>query len=213
MWDNIKSNLTALHEQHAPSKFTTTRFHQPWITTEIKRITRRKQRTYNRCTNKPTTSRAHRKYRELQKQTKQLCISAYNIYTNYLSSPDNSTNPKRLYIYIKRQRNDQSGIQQLHDTDGFIRSDSLTKANIINQNFQSVFTKNEDISTIPDKDISPPPPMQHITMTPNCIHKLLCTLKEHKATGPDHIPTKLLKTRADELTSTFTLLFQASLKQ
>ena len=173
MWDNIKSNLTALHEQHAPSKFTTTRFHQPWITTEIKRITRRKQRTYNRCTNKPTTSREHRKYRELQKQTKQLYISAYNIYTNYLISPDNSTNPKRLYIYIKHQRNDQSGIQQLQDTDGVIGSDSLTKASILNQHLQSVFTKNEDISTIPDKGISPPPLMQLITITTHDIHKLL----------------------------------------
>ena len=55
--------------------------------------------------------------------------------------------------------------------------------------------------------------MQHITITPNGIHKLLCTLKEHKATGPDHIPTKLLKTLAEELTPTFTLFFQASLKQ
>ena len=36
-----------LTERHVPSKFTTSRFHQPWITTEIKRITRRKQRAYN----------------------------------------------------------------------------------------------------------------------------------------------------------------------
>ena len=131
MWDNIKSNLTELHEQHIPSKFTTTRFHQPWITTEIKRITRRKQRAYNRRTNKPTTSREHRKYKELQKQTKELCKSAYNTYINNLISPDNSTNPKRLYSYIKNQRKDQSGIQQLQDKDAFIRSDSLTKANIL----------------------------------------------------------------------------------
>ena len=60
MWYNIKSNLTDLQEQHVPSKFTTTRFHQPWITSEVKRITRRKQRSYNRSRNKPTTSREHR---------------------------------------------------------------------------------------------------------------------------------------------------------
>ena len=130
-----------------PSKLTTTRFHQPWITTEIKRITRRKQRAYNiLCRNKPTTSREHRKYRELQKQTKQLCKSANN--TNNLITPDNSTTPKRLYSYTKHQINDQSGIQQLQDKDGFIRSDSLTKDNILNQHFQSVFTQNEDTSTI-----------------------------------------------------------------
>ena len=101
MWYNIKSNLTDLQEQHVPSKFTTTRFHQPWITTDIKRITRRKQRAYNRCRNKPTTSREHRKYRELQKQTKQLCKSAYNIYINNLISPDNSTNPKQGWVQLR----------------------------------------------------------------------------------------------------------------
>ena len=132
---------------------------------------------------------------------------------NNLISPDNSTNPKRLYNYIKNQRKYQSGIPQLQDKDGFIRSDSQTKANILNQHFQSVFTQNEDISTIPDKGTSPHPRMQHITITPTGIHKLLCILKEHKATGPDHIPTKLLKTLADELTPTSTLFFQASLKQ
>ena len=213
MWHNIKSNLIDLQEQHVPSKLTTTRFQQPWITTEIKRISRRKQRAYNICRNKSTTSREHRKYRELHKQTKQLCTSAYNTYINNLISPDNSTNPKRLYRYIKHQRNDQSGIQQLQDKDGFIRSDSLTKANILNQHFQSVFTQNKDTSTIPDKGASPHPLMQHIIITPDGIHKLLCTLKEHKATGPAHIPTKLLKTLADELTPTFALFFQASLKQ
>ena len=128
----------------------------------------------------------------------------YNTNINNLISPDNSTNPKRLYSYIKNQRKYQSGIQQLQDKDGFIRSDSLTKANILNQHFQSVCTQNEDISTIPDKGISPHPLMQHITITPTGIHK---------ATEPDHIPTKLLKTLADELTPTFTLFFQASLKQ
>ena len=93
MWHNIKSNLIDLQEQHVPSKLTTTRFQQLWITIEIKRISRRKQRAYNICRNKPTTSREHRKYRELQKQTKQLCKYAYNTYINNLISPDNSTNP------------------------------------------------------------------------------------------------------------------------
>ena len=79
MWHNIKSNLIDLQEQHVPSKLTTTRFHQPWITTEIKRITRRKQRAYNICRNKPTTSRESTgNTANYKKQTKQLCKSAYN---------------------------------------------------------------------------------------------------------------------------------------
>ena len=76
-----------------------------------------------------------------------VCIAGYLIHFSFnyqQGDRDNSTNPKRLYSYIKHRRNDQSGIQQLQDKDGFIRSDSITKANILNQHFQSVFTKNED---------------------------------------------------------------------
>ena len=91
-------------------------------------------------------------YKNRQNNTANLPMT--HIYINNLISPDNSTNPKRLYTYIKHQRNDQSGIQQLQDNDGFITPYSLTKANILNHHFQSVFTQNEDTSTIPDKGAS-----------------------------------------------------------
>ena len=41
--------------------------------------------------------------------------------------------------------------------------------------------------------------------------KLLLGIKEHKATGPDGIPGRLLKLCANEIADSFTLLFQASL--
>ena len=162
---------------------------------------------YTICTNKPPTSREHRTYIELQKQTQQLCKSAYNIIP---TTSFHQTNP---LITSANQRNDQSGNQQLQDKDGFIRSDSLTKANKLNRHFQSVFTQNEDISTIPVKGISPHPLMQHITITPNDIHKLLCILKNTKQLDQTTYPHNYLNTLADELTTTFTLFFQASLKQ
>ena len=55
--------------------------------------------------------------------------------------------------------------------------------------------------------------MDHIIINPEGIHKLLTGLKIHKATGPDEIPTRLLKTLADELTPVISLFFQASLNQ
>ena len=55
--------------------------------------------------------------------------------------------------------------------------------------------------------------MDHITINPEGVHKLLTGLKMHKATGPDEIPTRLLKTLADELTPVISLFFQASLNQ
>ena len=48
-------------------------------------------------------------------------------YIDNLISPDNSTNPKRLYSYINDQRKDQSGIQQLQDKDDSLDQTALPK--------------------------------------------------------------------------------------
>ena len=50
-------------------------------------------------------------------------------------------------------------------------------------------------------------------MTRAGVLKLMTNIKEHKATGPDGVPGRLLKFCAPELVDTFTLLFQKSLDQ
>ena len=39
LWQSIKNNLTSLMEKHVPTKQATTRHNQPWITTDLKRLT------------------------------------------------------------------------------------------------------------------------------------------------------------------------------
>ena len=45
------------------------------------------------------------------------------------------------------------------------------------------------------------------------VHKLLKNLKTHKTTGPDSIPSFILKAAADELAPALAVLFQLSLDQ
>ena len=96
---------------------------------------------------------------------------------------------------------------------GMTHSDSETKANILNEQFSSVFNKDEDISTIPDMGPSPHDPVEHITVTEGGVQKILAGLNPHKATGPDQLSARLLKEAATELTPVFTLFFQASVDQ
>ena len=89
------------------------------------------------------------------------------------------------------------------------------KVNTLNEQFVSVFIKDEVISTAPDMGStwSPHPTMNHIQVSQEGVFKLLADLQVHKAMGPDEIPSKLLKELAEELTLIFTLYFQASLDQ
>jgi hypothetical protein len=60
----------------------------------------------------------------------------------------------RFWSYLKGKRQDSQGVVPLRKTDGFLHNDAPTKAEILNQQFHSVYTK-EDASNIPDMGNSP----------------------------------------------------------
>jgi hypothetical protein len=48
-WNDFKANTQSIIEQHIPTKLVGSRYHLPYITTEIKRLIRRKARLYNKA--------------------------------------------------------------------------------------------------------------------------------------------------------------------
>ena len=72
--------------------------------------------------------------------------------------------------------------------------DNLGKANILNNQFASVFTvDNDDNEQMPALKTPTCPDIQPIHIETQGIYTLLPDLDPHKAFGPDGIPTKLLK--------------------
>ena len=71
----------------------------------------------------------------------------------------------------------------MKNKEGFIHSDT-SKAEILNEQFQSVYTK-ENTSTMPDKGQSKYPSMKDIVINTKGVFKLLKDLNPHKATGPE----------------------------
>ncbi|XP_071123861.1 uncharacterized protein [Mytilus edulis] len=118
--------------------------------------------------------------------------------------------PKRIWSFLKSKGQNSVGVAPLKNKEGFLKSDSQSKANILNELFCSVFTK-EDGSTIPDKGLSNINSMNDITVTENGVFKLLTYLNTNKAAGPDEIPTKILKITAAELSPILTRIFEFSL--
>jgi hypothetical protein len=128
-------------------------------------------------------------------------------------SPDLSTNPKRFWRFIKGKRCENVGIAPLKSEDGFTHSDNRVRANILNRQFSSVFTHNEETTTIKDLGPSPYQAMPTINFTTPGVMKLLKNIKIHKAAGPDNISNRLLKTIAAQISPTYTTFFQASVNQ
>ena len=92
-----------------------------------------------------------------------------------------------------------------------MHTDPHQKADILNNYFSSVFS---------DKKSTTPPTLEQSTISdiaPITIDKheirLLDNLNSHKATGPDNIPTQLLKQLSPEISPVLTMIFQAALQQ
>ena len=122
---------------------------------------------------------------------------------------DQKEKPKRFWSYIKAKKQESTGVAPLKNIDGFIHSSSQSKAEILNAQFQSVFTV-EDLSSMPDKGPSPYASMEDIKFNTKGVHKQLTQLNTHKATGPDNIPTAILRLAADELAPVLTRFYQYS---
>ena len=88
--------------------------------------------------------------------------------------------------------------------------DDLAKAKVLNNQFASVFTR-ENVSTSPTLSGTPFPDMENIEFSSQGVAKLLSNMKPNKANGPDKIAARFLKEMASVLAPSLTLIFKASL--
>jgi hypothetical protein len=58
-------------------------------------------------------------------------------------SDDNTSNPKRFWSFIKGNRTESTGVAPLR-REGILHSDTATKANILSDQFTSVFHQNKE---------------------------------------------------------------------
>ena len=152
------------------------------------------------------------KYRTLKRETQQGLRKTYwdyieKVITPSSQNPTNTAN-KKFWTYIKHCKTNNSGISPLKDN-GILHSDPGKKADILNNQFKSVFTKDLDTETenIPQPDF---PTLEDIIITEPGVLKLLQNLDPTKACGPDNISPKILKELANERAPSLTLIFQKS---
>jgi hypothetical protein len=103
------------------------------------------------------------------------------------ADPSKPSTSKRFWSFIKSLRKDSP-----LKSNGVLIADAKGKANILNKQYESVFTR-EDLENIPDKGPSPHVDMDTIQVGEQGVLKLLQGLNPHKASGPDAMPTRVLR--------------------
>ena len=139
------------------------------------------------------------------------CRKSYNEYmSNIIHESYENGKRKKLFTYIKSLHADFCGVDTLQKDVSY--SDNHDKANLLNQYFATVFTKDNGCE-LPNMGPSTYPNMSQIEITITGITKLLRELDPSKSPGPDKIPGKLLKLVASEISPCLLLIFSASIHQ
>ena len=140
MWESFKSNCKNIIENNVPTKLSSSRFNQPWVNNTIKKLVKRKQRQFNRA-KRSQKEKDWSRYKQSKNQQKIECKKAFNSYVGNIIYPDINTKLKKFWSFIKSKKCDALGVSALRADDGLTYTDSTSKANILNRQFESVFNK------------------------------------------------------------------------
>ena len=147
------------------------------------------------------------KWKRIQKLVKKEVKSAHDKHVEK-SLEDPKRDSKNFWKYIKNVRKESHNIPPLKGGEKLAET-NLEKAEILNRQFSSVFTR-ECIISIPYQP-AVTPRMENITVLIAGVCKLLKNLDPTKACGPDEIHPKVLIEIADEIAPVIAHLFQQSL--
>ena len=209
-WNIFKRKLLELMDKHIPTAMTKKHQSVPWWNKKLQRLVRSKQRSYNKA-KKSKKKQNWAKYRIKQKVVQREMRKAHWSYVNnVLTSGPVEESSKRFWKYVKNKKQDNIGVAPLKK-DGVLYRENREKAEILNHQFQSVFTP-DTAGPLPEYTGKAYPDIPDIIIQPEGVAKLLHHIKPHKASGPDGLPCRILKELADEIAPVLTIIFNQSLQ-
>ena len=223
LWNKFKDAILDGIENHIPTKHLTAKDSLPYITPDIIKLIKRRDRLYKNRKRKQrrfdfSTSSYKSIEEKLRNIKREIQLKTRRAYWKYIESiitplePENNepySNMKRFWAFIKHNRKDYSGVPPLN-AHGKHAESSKEKANLLNEQFESVFTNTGTEAEHEHHSTSDYPCMENIEITENGVLKLLNSLKVHKAAGPDKITARVLKQLASVISPILTTIYKRS---
>ena len=219
----FKEAVIEMTEKYVPTKTCKRHERLPFISKEIERKIKKRDRIYNtlsRAVKEFNTSTElfvslETKFKALKSEIQKMMRIAYWDHVEKIISPmnesgENWTGMKKFSQFIKSMRTDYMGVPALKDK-GMTVIDARAKADLLNKQFESVFTKEEDLdATMLFPHDSTYQKMTDIDITQQGIQKMLENLNPHKATEPDDICPMFLKTLASSIAPILMIVYKKS---
>ncbi|XP_053378448.1 uncharacterized protein LOC128548092 [Mercenaria mercenaria] len=207
-WNDLKTGINSILDSEVPSKLSSNKHSHSWITSSLKNKIEKKLHQKAKFSKSKEDWEKFRSYKSvIQKEIRNAHWTNVN---ESLSKSMQVGNNKSFWKYIKSKRCDNVGVAGLK-RNGVLHQDSRTKAEILNNQFKSVFTKENPYAQKPQLNENRYPDINDLKITTSGVKKLLSKLNINKASGPDSIPNRILRHCSEELAPAITHIFQISL--
>ena len=211
-WDIIHNKLTGLIERHVPMKKYTHSKNPPWYGRDVGTLSNKKRKYWHKYRKNPSPN-TWQDYTKARNELSHKIERLKEDYENKIAI-ESKQNPKKFWKYVNSKTKSKGKISVLINKNKHEVCDDFEKAEILNNHFASVFTK-ENLDNIPDfsPDISDPMIMETIDINETDIKDLLKELDPGKSSGPDGLNGRILKELIDGITPIIKILFTRSLSE
>ena len=209
-WKFFKETLNQLIEKHVPATKKRSNFRPTWMNRKLLKLIRKKKRYWRRY--KLTKSNNDfSAYKDVERETKKGISRAKKAFEKKLANKENGNN-KAFNKYLKGKLNSKSCIGPLRDGDNNTVTEDQKMAEILNDFFSSVFTK-EDTSVLPTcEECKSEEVMDYVYFDRRKVRNKIDKLKPGKAPGPDRISVKALHVLKDSADLPLSIIFNKSMQ-
>ena len=181
-----------------------------WMKPATMRLIKRKHRTHTKFLNTRASS-TKTEYNQIRNQVTS-AVKNDRISFERNISKEIKNNNKLFWRYVNSNRTTKAAISDLLKDDGTLATTDQEKAEVLNQQFSSVFTR-ENTDDIPVLDDLPcQTSLSTINVTVEGVEKKLKKLRTDKSCGPDGIHPLVLKNLSSILSTPLCTIFNTSLK-
>ena len=185
-----------------------------WMTRRAQKLVAKKKKLWRRYRQSGRRELFER-FQEINQESKEVIRRDKEDFENKMARKIKE-DPKTFFAYVRGSQRTRAVVGYLKREDGSLTSTDGETAELLNQQFSSVFTR-EDVTTIPEPEEifsgSAEDRLSQILVTEEGVESKLAALKPGKAPGPDLVHPRILKEFSRELAPGLQRLYQKSLDE
>lgn len=186
-------------------KYLNQRAFMPWYNDHLHRLFRQRDRWWARYLKRGKRSVDLEKFYKVSRKCHRKMLFYREQYEELLSRTNNI---RSLCSYAKNRMKYRESIPGLMRQDGTLAINNNEKAELFNDFFGSVFTKDNGIPC--DVKINNYPELKDIHFSPDSVKLALSKIRPHSSGGPDYVNPTVLSLLKDELCLPLSIIFNCS---